>query len=71
LSASFLQALIRNFCHCVKVTLDADAEKVFVDELRQRGFAAEDTGWVYGLVLTEDLAAALWYERAAYRARVR
>jgi len=69
--ASFLPALSRNFSHWAKVTLDADAEKIFAEELRQRGFTADEIGWVSGLVLAEDLAAALRYERAAYRDHVR
>ena len=68
---SSLHALGRNFFHWAKVAPDADMEKMFVEELLQQGFTPDETGWVSGLVLTEDLAAALQYERAAYQAHVR
>ena len=71
LCASSLRGLGRAFSEWAKLPCDASMEHLFAEELLQRGFAADESGMVSGLVLTEDLGAALKYERAAYQSHVR
>lgn len=71
LCASSLRALGRSFSEWAKLAPDATVERLLAEELLQRGFAPDESGLVSGLVLTEDLAAALKYERAAAQAQVR
>lgn len=69
LCASSIRALVRSFSEWAKFTHDVAMEQLFADELWQRGFAGDEAGLVSGLVLTEDLAAALKYKRAVRNLR--
>jgi len=71
LCASSMRGLGRNFCEWAPLNCDIVFEQFFAEELLERGFTPDESGMVSGLVLTEDLGAALKYEHKAYQSHVR